>query len=235
MNELKIFTNKEYGDIRTVMIDNEPWFAVSDVCKALEIGNPSQAIARLDDDEKMTTLISNEGAASGKSQMAFVNEPGLYSLVLGSRKPEAKAFKRWITHDVIPQIRRTGGYHLPQTYPEALRALADQAEEMERLALENKEMQPKAEYFDALVERNLLTNFRDTAKELGIKPKKFIAFLIEHKFIYRDYYGNIKPYSQKNDGLFELKEFNSGSSDYSGVQTLITPRGRETFRLLISN
>lgn len=100
---------------------------------------------------------------------------------------------------------------------------------------EVKTMQPKAEYFDALVERNLLTNFRDTAKELGIKPKKFIAFLMEHKFIYRDYYGNIKPYSQKNDGLFELKEFNSGSSDYSGVQTLITPRGRETFRLLISN
>lgn len=100
---------------------------------------------------------------------------------------------------------------------------------------EVKTMQPKAEYFDALVERNLLTNFRDTAKELGIKPKKFIAFLMEHKFIYRDYYGNIKPYSQKNDGLFELKEFNSDSSDYSGVQTLITPRGRETFRLLISN
>lgn len=232
MNELTIFTNKEYGDIRTVMINNEPWFVAADVCRALEIGDTHKAIERLDDDEKGRNSIPTLG---GNQEMSIVNEPGLYSLVLGSRKPEAKAFKRWITHDVIPQIRKTGGYHMPQTYPEALRALADQAEEMERLALENKEMQPKAEYFDALVERNLLTNFRDTAKELGIKPKKFIAFLMEHKFIYRDYYGNIKPYSQKNDGLFELKEFNSDSSDYSGVQTLITPRGRETFRLLISN
>lgn len=232
MNELQIFNNEEFGEIRTVMIDNEPWFVAADVCRVLEIKNNRDAISRLDEDERGVVLTDTLG---GKQELTTVNEPGLYVLVLGSRKPEAKAFKRWITHDVIPQIRKTGGYHLPQTYPEALRALADQAEEMERLALENKEMQPKAEYFDALVERNLLTNFRDTAKELGIKPKKFIAFLMDHRYIYRDYYGNIKPYSQKNDGLFELKEFNSNSSDYSGVQTLITPRGRETFRLLISN
>ena len=87
----------------------------TDVCRALEIGNPSQALTRLDNDEKKTTLISNESAATGKSQMSFVNEPGLYSLVLGSRKPEAKDFKRWITHEVIPNIRKTGAYLTPES------------------------------------------------------------------------------------------------------------------------
>ena len=90
--------------MRVVDRDGEPWFVAADVCKALEIGNPSQAIARLEDDEKMNTLISNEGAASGTSSMAFVNEPGLYSLVLGSRKPEAKVFKRWVTSEILPYM-----------------------------------------------------------------------------------------------------------------------------------
>ena len=80
------------------------------MCRALEIGNSSQAISRLDADEKMITLISNEGNKRGNPNMTVVNEPGLYTLILSSRKPEAKAFKRWITHDVIPMIRKTGGY-----------------------------------------------------------------------------------------------------------------------------
>ena len=90
--------------MRVVERDGAPWFVVADVCKALDVGNPSQAIARLEDDEKMIALISNEGAASGTSSMAFVNEPGLYSLVLGSRKPEAKVFKRWVTSEILPYV-----------------------------------------------------------------------------------------------------------------------------------
>lgn len=109
MHELQIFTHDMFGDIRVIEKDGQPWFVAADVCKALEVGNPSQAFTRLDDDERFTTLISNEGAASGQSQMSFVNEPGLYTLVLGSRKPEAKPFRRWITHDVIPAIRKHGG------------------------------------------------------------------------------------------------------------------------------
>lgn len=102
------------------MKDGEPWFVAADVCRALKIGNPSQALTRLDEDEKITTLISNEGAATGKSQMSFINEPGLYTLVLGSRKQEAKAFKRWITHEVIPSIRKHGAYMTPEKLEEAL-------------------------------------------------------------------------------------------------------------------
>ena len=109
-NQMQIFNNEQFGDVRTVLKDGEPWFAATDVCKALEIGNPSQALTRLEEDEKMTTLISNESAVTGKSSLAFVNEPGLYVLVLGSRKPEAKSFRRWVTHEVIPSIRGHGLY-----------------------------------------------------------------------------------------------------------------------------
>lgn len=103
------------------------------------------------------------------------------------------------------------------------------------LTVKNQIMQPKAEYFDELVDRNLLTSFRETAKELNIKEKKFINFLIEKKYLYRDKKGKLIPYSNKNNGLFEIKETFNEKTQWSGVQTLITPKGRETFRLLCIN
>lgn len=109
MQTNKIFEHPEFGKVRTVMIDGEPWFAAADVCNALDIRNPSQAISRLDEDEKIITLISNEGNQRGNPNVAVVNEPGLYTLILGSRKPEAKSFKRWITHEVLPILRNATG------------------------------------------------------------------------------------------------------------------------------
>lgn len=103
------------------------------------------------------------------------------------------------------------------------------------LTVKNQIMQPKAEYFDELVDRNLLTSFRETAKELNIKEKKFINFLIEKKYLYRDKKGKLIPYSNKNNGLFEIKETFNEKTQWSGVQTLVTPKGRETFRLLCIN
>lgn len=105
MNELQIFKNEQFGEIRTITKNNEIMFVAADVCKILEIKNPTQAVERLDDDEKAMLNIGLRGGATN-----VVNEYGLYSLVLSSRKPEAKAFKRWITHEVIPAIRKTGGY-----------------------------------------------------------------------------------------------------------------------------
>lgn len=105
-NSLQLFENTDWK-VRVVMRDGEPWFVAKDVCECLDLGNPSQAIARLEDDERW--LISNEALRSN-GETAVVSEPGLYSLVLGSRKPEAKAFKRWVTHEVLPSIRKTGGY-----------------------------------------------------------------------------------------------------------------------------
>ena len=231
MNELKIFNNEEFGEIRTVEIEGKPYFVANDVAKALGYVETAKAIRTHCKGVSEMDIPTNGGVQT----MKIIPEGDIYRLIIRSQLPAAERFESWVFDEVIPSIRKTGGYHLPQTYSEALRALADQAEQMERLALENKDMKPKAEYFDTLVDRNLLTNFRDTAKELGIKPKKFVTFLMEHGFIYRDQFGSIRPYAKKNNGLFELKEFNSISSDYSGLQTLITPKGRETFRLLISN
>jgi len=112
MNEIKIFTNKQFGQIRTVSQGGEPWFVAADVCRALEL-DPT-ATRRLDDDEKITLRLT-QGETARTSDTIVVNEPGLYSLVLGSRKPEAKAFKRWITHEVIPAIRKHGMYATAET------------------------------------------------------------------------------------------------------------------------
>ena len=240
MNELQIFSNPDFGEIRTIEQNGEPWFVAADVCRALDIGNPSMAVERLDDDEKGISTIDTRG---GKQRMAIINEPGLYSLVLGSRKPEAKAFKRWIAHEVIPAIRKHGGYIAGQESlsPEELMAkalmvaqqtLADREARISRLTVQNAILAPKAEYFDQLVERNTLTNFRETAKELGIPPRQFVRFLLDKKFIYRDKKGKLLPLESRNDGLFEVKEAFNEKTQWSGVQTLVTPKGRETFRLL---
>ena len=115
----------------------------------------------------------------------------------------------------------------------AEQTIASLKTEAQQMTAQIEELKPKGEYFDELVDRNLLTNFRDTAKELGIREKDFISELMARKYIYRDQSGQLKPYSGKGKGLFEIKEFNSRYSDHSGLQTLITPRGRETFRLLL--
>lgn len=108
MNTMQVFTNEQFGQVRTVLIEGEPWFVAADVCKALELGQVTNAMRRLDDDEK--ALISIKGISRGNDQVNMVNEGGLYVLVLGSRKPEAKQFKRWVTHEVIPSIRKHGAY-----------------------------------------------------------------------------------------------------------------------------
>ena len=114
MNEIKVFSNDRFGQIRTINQNGDPWFVATDVCRILELSNPSVAIDRLDEDERAKFNLGRQGEGYA------VNEPGLYSLVLGSRKPEAKAFKRWITHEVIPAIRKHGVYATPETVEKML-------------------------------------------------------------------------------------------------------------------
>lgn len=118
MNELQIFKNEEFGEVRSLIIDNEPWFIASDVCKSLDIKNATDTLKRLDEDEKSRFNLGLPGGATN-----CVNEYGLYNLVLASRKPEAKKFKRWITHEVIPSIRKTGGYQIPAAPMAALKLM----------------------------------------------------------------------------------------------------------------
>lgn len=247
MNDLKIFESEAFGKIRVLEKDGEPWFVAADVCRALEHSNNRMALERLDDDEKGVSSIYTPG---GPQETSVVNEPGLYALVLGSRKPEAKAFKRWITHEVIPSIRRHGAYMTPETLEAAIMnpdyllkvvvALKDEKDKRKALEAANASLtvdleiaRPKAEYFDHLVDRNLLTGLRETAKELGTKEKVFVRFLLDRKYLYRDKKGRLLPYAQYVDDLFTVKECINEKTQWAGTQTMVTPKGRETFRLLI--
>ena len=241
MNELKVFENPTFGQVRTVEIDGEPWFVGKDVAEALGYKEAAKAVReRVDAEDKGVSKMDTPG---GKQEVTIINESGLYSLILSSKLPGAKEFKRWVTSEVIPSIRKTGGYIKGQETmtPDELMAkalmvaqqtLADREARISQLTVDKAIMQPKADYFDELVERGLLTNFRETAKQLGIPPKKFVNWLIEHKYLYRDKKGKLLAYENKNNGLFELKECVNERTQWAGVQTLVTPKGRETFRLL---
>ena len=242
MNGLMIFNNPEFGELRSVEIDGEVWFVGKDVAQALGYERPAKAIQdHVDVEDKDEVPIQD---SIGRMQNTpIINESGLYSLVLSSKLPGARKFRRWVTAEVLPSIRRSGGYIHGQAEmsPEELMAsaliVAKKTIEQQKLRLsvltvENQVMQPKADYFDALVDRNLLTNFRETAKQMNIPPKKFVDFLLEKKYIYRDKKGKLLPYEDKNGGLFEVKECFNDKTQWSGVQTLVTPKGRETFRLL---
>lgn len=248
MNDLQIFNHPDFGEVRTVTINDEPWFVGKDVARVLGYKNPQEAIrTHVDDEDKGVSEILTPG---GKQSTPIINESGLYSLVLSSKLPGAKEFKRWVTSEILPSIHKHGAYMTPETLqaailnPDTMIQLCQQLKNEQeknqelsvtnsRLTVENQIMQPKAEYFDELVDRNLLTNFRETAKELECKPKKFVEFLIERKYIYRDKRGKLLPYENKNDGLFVVRECFNEKTQWSGTQTMVTPKGRETFRLLL--
>lgn len=235
-NKLMTFENAAFGKIRTLTIDGEPWFVAADVCKALELGNPSMTVDRLDADEKGISSIDTLG---GKQRMAIINEPGLYSVILRSRKPEAKAFKRWITHEVIPAIRKYGGYMTkslleqvlenPNLIYEFARRMLEEQQKNERLRQELDRAKPKADYYDAFIHPESCTNIRATAKELKVPEKMFTAFLIRKRYLYRAPSGSLMPYAKAaDDGLFFVKDY-IAVNGHQGVYTLVTPKGKALF------
>ena len=203
MNELQIFENEEFGSVRTIMVNDEPWFVATDICKALELSNTTVAIGRLDDDERSKFNLGRQGETN------CVNEYGLYSLVLSSRKQSANKFKRWITHEVIPEIRKTGGYQMPRTYAEALRALADKAEEAERLQIENERMKPKEVFADAVTASDNAILVREFAKMMrqngiDIGEKRLYKWLRANGYVCKD--GTEPTQRAMEQGLFEVLE-----------------------------
>lgn len=240
MSNIQIF-NYQSKEVRTVEMNGEPWFVLKDVCSILGLGEAHRVAARLDEDERTLSTVTD--SLGRQQETTVINESGLYNVILRSDKPEAKPFRKWVTSEVLPSIRKNGGYIAGQEQlsPQELMAkalmvaqktLADREARISELTVQNNIMAPKAEYFDELVDRNMLTSFRDTAKELGIKPKAFVNWLLDKKFIYRDQKGKLMPREDKNNGLFEVKEAKNDKTQWSGVQTMITPKGRETFRLL---
>lgn len=246
MNDLQIFNNPEFGEIRTIEEEGRVLFCGKDVASALGYKDPTNAMKRHCRGVAKRHLTDSLGRTQ---ETNFITEGDIYRLAAKSELPGADKFESWIFDEVIPSIRKHGAYMTSDTLEaailnpdtmiklcNALKKEQDKRKALEvansALAVEKQIMEPKADYFDQLVDRNLLTNFRETAKELSIPPKKFVDFLLEKKYVYRDKRGKLLPVEEKNKGLFEVKECFNEKTQWSGSQTLITPKGRETFRLL---
>lgn len=239
MSNIQVFDNPEFGAVRTLEESGTILFCGKDAATALGYKSPKDAISAHCPGAVKRRLPT----PGGEQEMYFIPESDLYRLIFSSKLPNAEKFTDWVTGEVLPSIRKNGGYIAGQEElsPQELMAkallvanktLADREARISELTAQNQIMAPKAEYFDALVDRNLLTNFRETAKELGIPPKAFVDWLLAKKYLYRDQKGKLMPYADKNNGLFEVKECLNEKTQWSGVQTLVTPKGRETFRLL---
>lgn len=238
MNELKIFKNTEFGQVRTAEENGNILFCGSDVAKALGYAIPHKAI----NDHCKGILKRNILTNGGNQEMLFIAEGDVYRLIIKSKLPSAEKFESWVFDEVLPTIRKTGGYvNNDELFINTYLPFADDSTKLlfkatlETVRIQNEQikiMKPKSDYFDNLVERNLLTNIRDTAKELKIKQSIFTKWLEDKKYIYYTNRRKIRPYSDYTPSLFELKEFTSPNG-YADAQALITPRGRETFRLLL--
>ena len=247
---IKIFNNAEFGEIRVMLIDDDPWFVGKDIAAALGYKDTVNALkAHVDEQDKAGWRITTQ---FGEKETTIINESGLYSLIFSSKLESAQRFKHWVTHEVLPSIRKHGMYmtdNLLETAianPDFVIGLIQnmKAEKEKNAALQtqnqqlcekNEEMQPKADYFDDLVAWNVSTNFRSTAKELRIPERLFIKMLISDGYIYRDKSKGILPKAGKGDGLFAVKEYCNQKNKHGGVQTRVTPKGRETFRLLYAS
>ena len=203
MNNLTVFENPEFGAIRTVELDGEPWLVGKDVAEALGYTNPRKAlIDHVDDEDKGVTKCYTPG---GDQDMTIINESGLYSLVLSSKLPTARKFRRWVTSEVLPSIRRTGGYNLPKDYPSALRALADTEEKRLALLAENEaqrqviaDFEPVRQYVDTILHSKGSLATSQIAADYGISARALNRILheegIQHKvnsqwILYREHMG----------------------------------------------
>ncbi len=222
------------AEVRTITRDGEPWFVAADVCNVLSIanvslavnGNPSRADAGgLDEDEKDVCTVNTLG---GEQEMLCVNESGLYALTFKSRKPEAKAFKKWVTAEVLPAIRKTGSFI---SHPSALRLLADKIEENEKLQLTIERQQPAVDYVERFVKAEGLFGIRETAKILGLQQNAFVAMCFDRKVLFREN-GSLQPYAQWLESVyFAIKT--GESNEHAFKQTRFTSKGLEWVRRYI--
>lgn len=241
-NKITVFENEEFGNVRTTVIDDMPWFVGRDVAKILGHTNPLRAIRDyVEDEDKGVTEIVTPG---GVQKMTVINESGLYALIMSSHIPSAKRFKHWVTSEVIPTIRRHGMYATTpmlrkfQENPELIRLVCErmlaEKDRADRLDEKVAELQPKADFFDAFVNPDDCTNIRSTAKELGIPERMFCKFLQDAGFLYRCPAGNLMPYNKPgNDGLFIVRDFYT-QFGHHGTYTLITAAGKNLIRNLLN-
>ncbi|GCE85168.1 phage antirepressor [Komagataeibacter diospyri] len=228
----------EGQEVRVLDVNGAPWWVLADVCGVLEISQPHHAANRLDEDEKDRAIVTTLG---GPQEMAIINESGLWSLVLTSRKAAAKRFKKWVTAEVIPSIRKTGGYSakplVPQTYAEALLEAGLIAKERDALKAENRELAPKAEALEELASLDGRHNIRSAAQQCGWPERKFANKLCELKWCYRHAVtGRLTVYRETiNRGFMDAKNVEVKRTGYvEGVgQPMLTQNGLAKIRTII--
>jgi len=246
MADIQVFNHPEFGSIRTLDDGGRTLFCGADIAKALGYSNPRKALT--DHCKGVTKCYSPTN--SGEQEMNFIPESDLYRLVFSSKLPSAEKFTDWVTTEVLPSIRKNGHYMTPAALREAIlnpdtviqlcQQIKAEREKSARLTAENAKltaaneiMQPKADYFDQQVAANQLTGLNETADALRIPRRTFVAWLVERKYLYRTPYNKLVPNAEKNDGLFQPKEYTSSGAPLNGTQTMVTPKGRETFRLML--
>ena len=236
MSNIEVFENKEFGKVRTVVINGEPWFVGKDVAEILGYGNPRQGIAsHVDVDDKD---VQKMDTPSGKQGITIINESGLYSLILFSKLPTAKKFKRWVTSEVLPSIRKYGSYSadIPKTLPECLIAYANEIKAHEETKKMLEIAQPKADFYDTVVSTESLLSMGDTAKLInkkGVGRNNLYKILKARKILMAD---NI-PYQQYIErGYFKVVEnyYMAGDNKVITKTTYVKQKGVDYIRKLLS-
>ena len=241
MSQLKIFTNPEFGEIRVVEINGEPWFVGKDVAQALGYTNHRKALADHVDaeDKRQEDGVTIRDSIGREQHPTIINESGVYSLILSSKLPTAKRFRRWVTSEVLPSIRKTGGYALPKDYPSALRALADAEERRMALEAENEQNKPKVLFANAVCASKtsiLVGELAKLLKQNGVEVGQNRLFEWMRKSGYliqrngTDY--NMPTQKAMELGLFEIKETAINHSDgHTSISKTpkVTGKGQQYF------
>lgn len=245
---VQLFHHVQFGNLRVIQQNNEPWFVARDVCDALEVKNPSDAIKRLDNDERARLNLGRQGEAN------IISFPGLLSLILGSRKKEAREYKRWVTHEVLPSIHKHGGYLTPAKIEEALlnpdtiiqlaTNLKEEQEKRKALEAENAAMQPKALFADAVAASHTSILIGDLAKLIkqngvDIGQRRLFAWMRENGWLMKQGSSKNLPTQRGMErGLFEVKESTISNPDGSirtTKTTKVTGKGQQYFINLFLN
>ena len=242
-NQMQIFSNDIFGNIRTTIINNEPWFVGKGVATILGYAKPLNALAtHIDEDDSLKQgLIDSMGRTQ---ETTFINESGLYSLILSSKMPNAKKFKRWVTSEVLPAIRRTGGYIPISSNEDELTIMAKAHKILERTLEEKNQLletkskalaiaQPKADKYDKLMSAKGYISFNVAAKQLGWGRNKLMAFLRDKDVLFRDGLSNIAYQKYCKLGYFVVK-FSIGKNGYACGVTKVTPKGLDFIYKLLS-
>lgn len=232
-NQLQTFTNEVFGEIRTTVIDHEPYFVGKDIASALGYSNTKDAIMRhVDCEDKQRSGITTP---SGTQYMTVINESGLYSIIFGSKLPSAKQFKRWVTAEVLPQIRKTGGYIPVGSQDDEVAIMAKAHLILERTLSEKDKLietktkalqiaQPKADKYDKLINADGYMSFNVVAKQLGTGRNRLMKRLRDMDILFRDGLSNIAYQRYCQSGYFVVK-YSTGRNGFACGVTKVTPKG----------